>query len=108
VADKQVVASTRSPELADTVARSLNGEDVPRRDVGDRSPLRRYTSGRDPTDSTRTLIYSAQSIGRHPSAFGDGVIATTRDANLATRIADLLEEIDPEHRRHAKRGFGWW
>jgi hypothetical protein len=108
VSDGRELVVTRTPELASVVARFLDGEEIPRREVDDPSPYRRYTTGRDPRDSTRTVIYAAPSTVRHPSAFGDGTIARTDDANLAERVMAMLNDTDPDYRRKATRGFGWW
>lgn len=43
-----------------------------------------------------------------PSAYGDGVIAISDDRELAERVVAKLNEVDPEPRRRAPRGMGWW
>jgi len=101
------VMRTRSPQLADVIARLLNGESVPPRAVADPSGLPRYSASRD-ASSARGLIYSAASTARSPAAFGDGVIVVSEDRALADRVASMLNEIDPEPRRRVTRGFGWW
>jgi hypothetical protein len=106
IADCEVMR-TRSPSLADVIARILNGEDLDRRDVSTRSPLARYQVARDPRSECRRLIVAAESTIRRPSAYGGGIVATTDDPALAETIGQALNEIDPLPRgaRHAWYGL---
>jgi hypothetical protein len=66
---------TRSPELAQVIARLLDGERI--------------------EHSQKRLILGVESSVRTRSKFGDGVLASTRYAALAVEAARLLNEIDP-------------
>jgi hypothetical protein len=97
----------RSPDLADALARALNGEHSAPQRVDDPSPLERYTVGRSPTKE-RWLIYAAASTGRDPNQFGDGVIAVAADVELARRAATWMNRVNPGRLRRGKFGLGWW
>ena len=48
--------------------------------------------------------------GRDAGRFGDGIIAVTDDRQLAERVADLLNRLDPAHFKPPQKGpgFGWF
>jgi hypothetical protein len=102
------VMQTRSEALAQVVARLLNGEEVRRRPVDDPSPLSRYSLSQSAGKDGQWSVYAALSTAQNPSAFGDGIIARTTDEALGRRVVALLNEVDPEPRRRARRGIGWW
>jgi hypothetical protein len=101
------VIKTRSKRLAVVLTRLLNGEEVARPNIVDPSPLSRYavTNGHR---AGEWHILAALSTAQAPSAFGDGIVAQTSDEVLARRAAALLNQVDPEPRRHARRDIGWW
>ena len=99
---------TRSPGLAEVIAKILNGEDLEHRSVPTRSPIPRYQVARDPRSGGRRLIVAGESTVRRPSAYGDGILATTDDAALAESVSHALNEIDPLPRARLMRGMGWW
>jgi hypothetical protein len=101
------VMRTRAPELARVIARMLNGEDVDRAQVQERSPVSRYQVAHGRSEDEQ-LIIGVESSVRNPSRFGDGVLASTDDASLAHEAARLLNEIDPRPRPRVQRGMGWW
>jgi hypothetical protein len=102
------VMRTRSPGLAEVVTRILNGEDLEPRSVVARSPLTRYHVAHDLRSEDRRLIVAVESTARRPSAFGDGILATTDDPVLAERVSKALNKIDPLPRARVMRGMGWW
>ncbi len=93
---------TRSPRLAADLARLLNGEKLPTLDLGDPSPIPRYTVS--PGTHERWVVVADQFSGT--AAYGGGDIAVTPSEELARRAAALLNEVDPAVRRRARRWFG--
>ena len=102
------VIRARSPRLAAVLAQLLNGDEVPRSHVEDRSPVPGYSVAHAGKSPERYLVVAIQSTARKPRAFGDGVIAMSSDAPLAESVARKLNEIDPRARPRATRGPGWW
>ena len=102
------VIRARSPRLAVVIARLLNGDEVPRTHVEDRSPVPGYAVSHAGQSPERYLVVAIQSTARSPRAFGDGVIAMTPDAPLAEHVVRKLNEIDPRARPRVTRGMGWW
>jgi hypothetical protein len=86
----------------------LNGDELPRTQVEDTSPVPAYgvSPGRD--SEGQHFVVGVQSTARNPSAFGDGLIAMTTDRSLAEQVARKLNEIDPRARPRVTRGMGWW
>ena len=76
------------------IAQILNGEDLPDREVEDRSSLARYAVVRHHRQESMRLIVAEDSAHR-PSAFGRGIIAETTDFSLAETVAQALNRIDP-------------
>ena len=105
--DGGAVMQARAPDLADVVARLLNGERVEPRRVDDRARTPRYQLSHGRADG-RCAIVATESSARDRSRFGDGVLAVTEDESLATKVAQLLNDVDPRRRPRARRGFGWW
>jgi hypothetical protein len=105
--DGSSVMETRSVRLARVIADLLNGESVERREVEGRAPIPRYQLSHGIPDG-RCAIVGIESNARDGSRFGDGVLAATDDEGLATRVAQMLNEVDPRRRPRARRGIGWW
>ena len=99
----QPVLRARSPGVARMLAQLLNGEELAKRVVEERAPSPRYTT-MVVARTGRTLI-TAQSTTRRRGALGDGPIAETDDADLARRLAALLNEIDPLPKARASGQF---
>lgn len=58
---------------------------------------------------SETVVVAAER-GRDAGRFGDGIIAVTDDRQLAERVAELLNRLDPAHFKPPQRGpgFGWF
>jgi hypothetical protein len=97
------VMQARSLELAELVARFLNGEDVRAREVPEPSPLSRYTVA-GPDKKGRVSVV-ADETARRPAAFGGGQLVRTEDAGLARRVAEMLNRVDPAPRAPSVAGW---
>lgn len=105
--DGTPVMETRSPRLANVVARLLNDQVVDRREVDDRAPTPRYQLSHGRADR-RCAIVGIESSARDSSRFGDGVLVLTEDEALAAKVAKMLNDVDPRVRPRRQRGIGWW
>jgi hypothetical protein len=101
----------RSPKLAHALASALDAA-VEEDSSGSTSSLpavTRYSTSSGQRGRGETMILAAQR-GRDGGQFGDGIIAITDNAELAGRVADLLNRLDPAHFKPPPKGpgFGWW
>jgi hypothetical protein len=101
------VIETRSAQLAEVIARLLNGQSVEQSDVEDRASLPRYQLSHG-MRGRQCAIVGIESSVRDSSRFGDGFLAATDDEVLAAKVAQMLNEVDPRRRPRVQRGFGWW
>jgi hypothetical protein len=105
--DGVLTMRTRSVELAEVVARLLDGEQVEGREVDDRALIPRYQLSHG-AGADRVAIVGIESSTREGSRFGDGILALTDDETLAERVTQMLNQVDPRRRPRARRGIGWW
>jgi hypothetical protein len=106
-ANGSTVMETRSAQLADVVARLLNGEGVERRGVDDQAVVPRYQLAHGVAGG-RCAIVGIESTVRDGARFGEGVLALTGDEALAAKVAAMLNDVDPRRRPRVRRGMGWW
>jgi hypothetical protein len=85
------------------LARLLDGDNVEGRAVEDRSPVPPYTAFVARPDTGVTVI-NADGFSAGRGALGDGPIATTKNAELAKRLVEMLNALDPALPK-ARR---WW
>jgi hypothetical protein len=83
----------RSERLAQTVTRLLNDGREPMRPTSPGEVLR-YTMGAKRVDGA-WAIWVVSWKSREPPKFGPGIVAMSKDFDLAKRVAGLLNEIDP-------------
>lgn len=105
--DAEVIRA-RSPRLAGLIAQLLNGDELPREEVEDPSPVSAYAVSRGGGSEAQYFVVGIQSTARKPSVLGDGPIARTIDRSLAEEVVRKLNEIDPRAKPRVTRGMGWW
>ncbi len=104
--DGQLVdAETDSPPiytswpLAAVFAGLLNREELSRATISDPSPIPRYSVSAAPNKQGEFFIYGATSpTVRDEAQFGFGVIAKTGDTDVAKRLVERMNAIDPAPR----------
>lgn len=105
--DQGEALRVRSPKLAQTLADLLNEGVEDSSSVPPASRVIRYSavSGR----GSETMVVAAER-GRDAGRFGDGIVAVTDDRQLAERVANLLNRLDPAHFKPPQKGpgFGWF
>jgi len=83
----------------------LDGEPVHAAEVESRSPVSRYRAVVARPGSGVTII-AADPFSSGRSMFGDGAIAATEDADLAGRLVNVLNRVDPGLK--ARWRLGWF
>jgi len=97
----------RSKRLADALAEALNAGV----DVGghpSRSPTPRYSATRGWKPRGETLVVAVERTVRDGSRYGDGVLGATRDDDLARRVVDALNQLDPAVFKPPSTWRGWF